>query len=53
VLMRARTQAKVFALLTPEQRTKAQAFKHDRVHGERTGFRSHGKSHGGDQTHKM
>jgi periplasmic protein CpxP/Spy len=55
VLMRARTQAKVFALLTPEQRTKARAFKHDRAHGERAGFKSHGKSHhrDGDQPRKM
>lgn len=55
VLMRARTQAKVFALLSPEQRTKAQAFKHDRAHGERAGFKSHGKSHhrDGDQPRKM
>lgn len=55
VLMRARTQAKVFALLTPEQRTKAQAFKEKHALGERTGFRSHGKSHhhGGDQPKKM
>jgi protein CpxP len=55
VLMRARTHAKVLALLTPEQRAKAQAFKEQRAHGERTGFKYHGRfhHHGSDQRSKM
>lgn len=55
VLMRARTQAKVYALLTPEQRTKAQTIKENHAKGERTGYKFHGKSHhhGSDQHRKM
>jgi protein CpxP len=43
MIMHARTQAKLLALLTPEQREKAQAFK--QAHGKRTGFKWHSKSH--------
>jgi protein CpxP len=54
VLMRARTQAKVFALLTPEQRTKAQAFKDARAKGERTAFKfRNGRQQHHQEHHKI
>ena len=42
VLAHARNHAKILALLTPEQRTEAQAFseKMREAHGERTGFKA-------------
>jgi protein CpxP len=54
VLMRARTQAKVFALLTPQQREKAQVFKEARAKGERTAFKArNGRLHHHQEHHKM
>jgi Spy/CpxP family protein refolding chaperone len=53
VLMRARNQAKIMALLTPEQREKAQAFKQERAqrkHTEGTGYHHH---HGDQSQRKM
>ena len=45
ILQRARTQAKVLALLTPEQRAKAEEFKKNQAHGERTGFKGRNTHH--------
>ena len=45
ILQRARTQAKVLALLTPEQRAKAEEFKKNHAHGERTGFKGRNTHH--------
>jgi Spy/CpxP family protein refolding chaperone len=53
VLMRARNQAKIMALLTPEQREKVSAFKLERAqrkHTERTSYHHH---HGDQSQRKM
>jgi Spy/CpxP family protein refolding chaperone len=47
LLMRARTQARILALITPQQREKAQAFNAAHAKGERTRF----KFHDGHQQH--
>lgn len=55
-LMRARNDAKIFALLTPEQRQKAREAKMQKRwgHGEHTGFKSHHgfKSNHGAMKHR-